>query len=267
MTAPKFRFKAECAYRKKRKTGLTADVIIFLCIGAAAGGFINGLAGFGTSLFALGWWLQVITPVQAVAIALTLSVASGIQGVFLVRRAIILPRLARFVLPALAGVPIGLSILHRIDAGTLKVAVAVLLLVYGAFLIIRRNLPALENPTPVADMGLGFTGGILGAVAGLSGALPTMWLSMRPWPKEETRAVLQPYNVIVLGVSALLLAFDGGFSGNTLLLIALALPVTMIAAQIGIAVFKRLTDAQFRRLLILMLQLSGLILLFREIVA
>ena len=243
---------------------MSAELVVFLLIGAAAGGFINGLAGFGTALFALGWWLQVMPPLQAVALVLVMSVCSGIQGVFVVRHAIQPKRLARFLVPALFGIPLGLQILHRVDADTLKMVVAVLLLTYGGYFAFRRDLPTLTQPTPIIDAVIGFLGGILGAIAGLSGALPTMWLSMRDWKKEQTRAVLQPYNVIVIAIAATLLAFTGAFTRETLILIALALPVTMIAAQVGIQTYKRLSDNQFRRLLIAMLLLSGIILLIRE---
>ena len=244
---------------------LTAEFVFYLLLGAAAGGFINGLAGFGTALFALGWWLQVMPPLQAVAVVLAMSVISGIQGVVVVRRAIQWPRLLRFLLPALIGIPIGLQILERINADHLKIVVAVFLLVYGGFFAFRRNLPSITRQTPVIDAGVGFVGGILGAIAGLSGALPTMWLSMRAWPKEQTRAVLQPYNVVVLGLSALVLVFTGAYNCDTLVTMAVALPATMIAAQVGLWTFKRLTDTQFRRLLVVMMLVSGIVLLAREI--
>lgn len=244
---------------------LSAEFIFYLLLGAAAGGFINGLAGFGTALFALGWWLQVMPPLQAVAVVLAMSVISGIQGVVVVRRAIQWPRLLRFLIPALIGIPIGLQILERINADHLKIVVAVFLLIYGGFFAFRRNLPSLTRPTPVVDASVGFVGGILGAIAGLSGALPTMWLSMRAWPKEQTRAVLQPYNVVVLGLSAIALAWSGAYGREALITMAVALPVTMIAAQIGLWTFKRLSDTQFRRLLVVMMLVSGIVLLAREI--
>lgn len=244
---------------------LPPEFLFYLFLGAAMGGFINGLAGFGTSLFALGWWLQVMPPLQAVAVVLAMSVISGIQGVVVVRRSIRWPRLLRFLLPALIGIPIGLQILERINADHLKIVVAVFLLVYGGFFAFRRNLPSLSRPTPIIDSGVGFAGGILGAIAGLSGALPTMWLSMRDWPKEQTRAVLQPFNVIVLGLSALALAWGGAYGRETLVTMAVALPLTMIAAQIGLWTFKRLSDSQFRRLLVVMMFLSGIVLLAREV--
>lgn len=244
---------------------MTAEFLFFVTAGAAAGGFVNGLAGFGTSLFALGWWLQVMPPVQAVAVVLVMSVVSGVQGVVLVRRSIQWPRLGRFLVPALVGIPIGLQILHRLDADFLKAVVALFLLAYGGFFTFRRELPAIARPTPLIDGGIGFAGGILGAVAGLSGALPTMWCSMRDWTKAECRAVLQPYNTTVLGIAALLLALDGAYDRATLWTVAIALPATMLAAQAGIRMFGRFTDAQFRRTLIALMFLSGILLTAKEI--
>jgi uncharacterized membrane protein YfcA len=244
---------------------MTLEFLAYLALGAACGGFINGLAGFGTALFALGWWLQVMPPVEAVSISLAMSVISGIQGVVLVWPSIDWARLARFILPALIGVPLGVQILSLIDPGPLKIAVAAFLVLYGGFFTFRRNLPNLTRRTPGTDMTVGFLGGVLGGAAGLSGALPTMWCTLRAWTKSQQRAVLQPFNVTILGLSAVILAVRGAYDGKTLVSIAIALPVTMLAAQLGITVFKRLRDDQFRKLLIGMLFVSGLVLAAREI--
>ncbi|TDT77032.1 hypothetical protein BDE40_0307 [Litoreibacter halocynthiae] len=246
---------------------MTLDFFVILALGAASGGFINGLAGFGTALFALGFWLQIMPPAQAVSVVVIMSVIAGLQGVWLVRASIMDQprRLARFALPALVGVPLGVAALSVLEPGILKLIIAGFLILYGGFFTLRSSLPKLERPTPAIDMLVGFAGGVLGGAASLSGALPTMWCAMRPWPKSETRAVLQPFNVIVLGVTALVFAINGTYTGQTLTYIAMALPVTMIFAQIGISVFKRLTDDQFRRLLIAMMLVSGLVLMVREV--
>lgn len=236
-------------------------------IGAAAGGFINGLAGFGTALFALGFWLQFLPPTRAVAMVLVLSAVTGLQGLWLVRRAIAdrPGRLARFLLPALAGIPLGIAVLTRIEPAQLKIVIGLFLILYGGYFSLRRNLPAFVRPTPVIDSMVGFAGGILGGAASLSGALPTMWCSLRPWPRAETRAVLQPFNVTVLALTAVILAFRGVYDSQTLTLLAIALPVSLISAQIGIAIFRRISDHMFRRLLIAMTFLSGSVIMLREV--
>jgi len=246
---------------------VTPDVMFYVAAGAAAGGLINGLAGFGTALFALGFLLTVMPPVQAVAVVVMISVISGMQGLWVVRHAIGQNprRLARFMGPSLVGIPLGVLTLSVLDAGTLKLVIAVFLLLYGGYFSLRGVLPKFERPTPYLDMVVGFLGGILGGAASLSGALPMMWCALRPWPKAETRAVLQPFNFVVLGLTAGLLALRGAYTRETLIYLALAVPVAVVAAQIGIAIFRRLPDAVFRRLLIVMTFVSGAVLLLREL--
>ena len=88
---------------------------------------------------------------------------------------------------------------------------------------------------------------------------------MRPWTKGETRAVLQPFNVVLLAIAAALFAWRGYYTRDTLVLMAIALPATLLSAQVGLAVFRRLNDDQFRRLLIWLLFLSGVLLAMREL--
>lgn len=243
---------------------MALETVLFIVIGAAFGGFVNGLAGFGTSLFALGWWLQVMEPVDAVAVSLLMSVASGLQGVVVVRRSIKWRRLARFLVPALIGLPMGIGLLNWIEAKLLTLIIALFLLLYGLSFSLRRGLPTLAGPTPWIDAAVGFVGGVLGAMAGLSGPIPTIWCSFRDWTKAERRALLQPYNVIILGFSAFLLALQGAYNQDVLFSVVVALPVTMLSAQFGIALFKRMNDAQFRRLLIFLMFVSGAFLLLRS---
>ena len=248
---------------------MPSEFFVYLILGAASGGLINGLAGFGTALFALGFWLQIMPPIQAVSIVVVMSVASGLQGVWMVRKSITNQpkRLARFLLPALPGIPIGVAVLSFVPVEALKITIAGFMLLYGGFFSFRSTLPKLERPTPIIDCIVGFLGGLLGGAASLSGALPTMWCAMRPWPKAETRAVLQPFNVAVLGLALIVFAIKGTYTWEVLKLIGVALPATLISAQIGIILFNRLTDDQFRRLIIVLMLLSGIILMLRELLA
>ena len=245
---------------------MTIEAVVFFVLGAAAGGFINGLSGTGTALFALGFYLVVLDPVRAVAIVALMSVLAGLQGLWIVRREILAHphRLLRFLIPGLLGVPIGLSLLDVIDASTLRLSIAVLLIVYGGYFGFRASLPAFSRRTPIVDAVIGFVGGVLGGTASVSGAIPAMWLSIRPWTKSETRAVLQPFNIAILSTTVCLLMFKGAFDRTALTALLITVPVGLIAAQIGIAVFRRLSDTGFRRLLILLTLLMGIGILISE---
>jgi uncharacterized membrane protein YfcA len=240
---------------------------IWLAAGSAAGGFINGLAGFGTALFALGFWLQIMPPTEAVSLIVIMSVVSGLQGVALVRKSIRENpiRLSRFVVPGVIGIPIGVKLLSIASPLTIKLTVATFLIAYGGFILLRRDLPRLPHPKPVIDCLVGFVGGILGGAASLSGVLPTIWCTLQPWTKSEQRAVMQPFNVLILGIAASAYAISGYYSSRNVPLILIALPITLISAQLGIWAFKRLSDDQFRRLLVSLMFLSGLIIVAKEV--
>ncbi len=246
---------------------MSFDTLLFLILGACAGGFINGLAGTGTALFALGFYLVVLEPVTAVAIVTLMSVLVGLQGLWIVRHAILArpDRLARFILPGLIGVPLGLLLLDVIDASTLRLGIAFFLILYGGYFGFRAALPAFQKPTPVIDVIVGFLGGVLGGTAGVSGALPSMWVSLRPWTKAEARAVMQPLNVTILSTTVALLAWRGAYDSTALTALAITVPTGLVAAQVGIMVFRRLSDTGFRRLLILLTLAMGVGILISEL--
>ncbi len=250
-----------------RRIRMSGETALFLICGAAAGGFINGLAGSGTALFALGFYLVVLEPITAVAIVALMSVIVGLQGLWVVRAAIFANpvRLSRFVVPGLLGVPIGLSLLEVINAGALRVGIAALLIIYGGYFGFRAALPAFTRLTPWLDSAVGFVGGILGGAAAVSGAIPAMWVSIRPWSKAETRAVLQPFNVAILSTTIALLLMKGAYDRTALNALFVTIPVGLVAGQIGIMVFRSLTDIGFRRILILLSLLLGLAILAGEL--
>jgi uncharacterized membrane protein YfcA len=109
-----------------------------------------------------------------------------------------------------------------------------------------------------ADAAVGFAGGILGGLAGLSGPLPTLWASIRGWTKDQRRGVFQIFNGTVLG-AALLLQIASGFVRTEVFWLALlALPGTLVGAWIGARVYQALSDRNFYDIVLGLLFLSGL---------
>lgn len=242
---------------------------LFLILGGLAGGFINGFAGTATALFSIGFFLAALAPAQAVAVSAILAVVSGLQGAWEVREEIVKhwKSIALLTLPGMLGVPIGISLLDHVDSSMLRLLVAGLLLVYGCYFGFRKALPSMQGEKPVANSFIGFVGGVLGGLASLSGALPSIWFSMFEWPRTKIRALLQSYNLILLAMTFLALAYTGAVGsqvGNALLIV---LPVGFLAALAGLALFRRVTDQQYRRLLVLLCLCLGLAIASREIVA
>jgi hypothetical protein len=116
-----------------------------------------------------------------------------------------------------------------------------------------------------ADAAVGLIGGVLGGMASLSGPAPAIWAQLRGFGKDEQRGVNQPYNMGVLFL-ALVSAGIAGFLDRTFLIwAAITVPTTLIGARIGLALYGRIDDAQFRRILLGLLCLSGLTLILTSL--
>ena len=246
---------------------MSVDVIMLIIAGALAGGFANGLAGFGTGLFALGWWLAAMPPLDAVVTVVIMSLVGGLQGLYAVRNAIDKVDQLRFLLPASIGIITGYLVLDAVNVTMLKFLVASLLILFGGFFTFRKTLPKLTKRYLAADMLVGFVGGLFGMVAGMSGAILTMGCSLYDWSKARRRALVQPFNMIVLGTVLVLMAWRGLIGQHIWLVVAVAFPFSIIGTQTGIFVFRRLNDQQFQRLLIWLILASGLVLAGRELTA
>ena len=103
-------------------------------------------------------------------------------------------------------------------------------------------------------------------MAGMSGAILTMGCSLYDWSKARRRALVQPFNMIVLGAVLAMMIWGGVISSHIWLFVLVAFPFSVLGTQIGIFVFRRLNDQQFQRLLIWLILMSGLVIGGRELV-
>jgi uncharacterized membrane protein YfcA len=229
-----------------------------LLLGALAGGFVSGLAGFGTALMALGIWLYVLPPSITVTLVLICSIVAQTSTLPAIWRHIDFRLVWPFLLGGLAGVPLGTGLVAHADPRAFKLSVGVLLLVFPTALYLNRRPIAVSFGGRAADAAIGFAGGILGGLAGLSGPLPTLWASVRGWGKEERRGIFQTYNWTVLS-SALCLQVGTGFVNSEVLWLALfALPGTLFGAWCGTRTYHALSDRSFRDVVLGLLFLSGM---------
>jgi uncharacterized membrane protein YfcA len=241
---------------------MAVDDALLVVLGAFAGGFVTGLAGFGTGLIALGFWLHAIEPPAAASLVIVCSVVSQTQTIFRIRHAIVPARIWPFLVFGLAGVPVGARLVTQVDPGAFKLAVGLLLLAFSAVMTLGKARPRVSWGGRPADGAVGFMGGILGGLAGLSGPLPTMWATLRGWGKDEKRGVFQTFNLVVLGAALIAHALSGLLTPQVGWLVALALPGTLSGSWLGERAYRRLSDQRFHEVVLCALGLSGLALIW-----
>jgi uncharacterized membrane protein YfcA len=244
---------------------LEASTYAVLLFGALAGGFVTGLAGFGTALMALGIWLYILPPALAVPLVLICSVSSQISTLPAMWRQLDFKLAWPFVAGGLAGMPIGALLVARADPQNFKLSVGAMLLVFPAALFFIRKPMAFQFGGKPADAAVGFAGGILGGLAGLSGPLPTLWASVRGWSKDQRRGVFQIFNGTVLGAALLLQIASGFVKPEVFWLALLAMPGTLIGARIGMRTYQALSDRNFYDVVLALLFMSGLVLVWSTI--
>jgi uncharacterized membrane protein YfcA len=234
-----------------------ADQAIIIVLGALAGGLVSGLAGFGTGITAMGIWLYAVSPSVAASLVVVCSVASQVQTLPTIWHAIEGKRVLAFIVPGLIGVPFGTVLLSYLDARVLKIGIGALLLTFSIHMLLCRARSGSDWGGRFADGSIGFCGGVLGGLAGLSGPLPTMWAVVRGWTKAESRSVFQAFNLSILSAALLAHAISGYLNAQVGRAIVVALPGTIAGAWIGARAYQRLHDRRFQDIILALLCVSG----------
>jgi uncharacterized protein len=236
-------------------------MVLGLFLGAAfLGGMASGLAGFAMAFVVSGIWLHIITPIQTTTLIVGYGLWTQGYGVWKLRRALSWRKIAPFILGGVIGVPIGTMLLTSIDPAYLRSGVGVLLVLYGAYGLARPALAPVRAGVP-ADIGIGFLNGLFAGLTGLPGFVVTIWCQLRGWPKDVQRTVFQPVMLAAIVMSAVSLSIAGTVTAETVRLYLLGLPVLLAGLWVGFELYGKLDDAAFRKVILLLLLVSGLALI------
>jgi uncharacterized membrane protein YfcA len=232
------------------------NLALFLAA-AFFGGLTSGLSGFAMGLVVSGVWLHIIAPDQNALLIVLCGLVTQGSGIWRVRRAINWRTVSPFIVGGALGVPAGTALLTTVDQHTLRLTMGILLVIFSLYSLIRPALKPVQGGVP-SDFGVGIANGLIGGLTGLGGIAVTIWCQLRGGPKDAQRAIFQPVIFLTFLMSAISLAVAGAFSIGTLKLYALALPALIAGIWLGIKLYGKLDDATFRKIILVLLLLSGL---------
>jgi uncharacterized membrane protein YfcA len=241
--------------------GIAIELPLFL-LATFAGAFVAGLSGFAFGLVAASLWLYVLTPVQSASLIVGFGLLVQGYSVWKLRAAIDWRRLWPFLIGAVVGVPVGVSLLTWADPKSVRIAVGAILIAYSLYAFLRPQLKVAAIVPPAADIAVGFVNGLLGGLTGLAGIVITIWCNLRGLPKDLQRATFQPVAVVVFVMAALMLGARGSLTLETAKLFALGLPFLFAGTWLGLKLFGRIDEATFRKIVLALLFVSGVALLF-----
>jgi uncharacterized protein len=239
--------------------GSPFELPIFL-LATFAGALVAGLSGFAFGLVAASIWLYLLTPLQTATLIIAFGLIVQGYSVWKLRRALDWKKLWPFVAGAALGVPVGVGILTWANPAHVRAGVGVFLVLYSFYALFRPTITPVKAGG-VADAGVGFLNGVLGGITGLAGILVTIWCGLRGWPKDVQRTVFQPVAVATFLMSALWIGARGAITADIGKLFLIGLPALFAGTWLGLKLFGRLDEAAFRKVVLVLLLASGVVLI------
>jgi uncharacterized membrane protein YfcA len=221
------------------------------------GGMTTGIAGFAMGLVVSGIWLHILTPIQTAALIVGYALLAQTYSIWKLRQAMSWRNVAPFIIGGAVGVPIGALLLTYINPAHLRIGVGVLLVLYSIYSLAKPALKPVQGGVP-ADLGIGFFNGLLGGLTGLGGIIVTVWVQLRGWPKDVQRTVFQPVILAAQAMTAISLVFAGAYTAETIKLYLYGLPALAAGIWIGLKLYGKLDEAGFRKVILVLLLVSGL---------
>jgi uncharacterized membrane protein YfcA len=136
-----------------------------------------------------------------------------------------------------------------------------LLVLFSLWNFFRPSNASMARAGVVADSAVGVINGVIGGATGLAGLAAVIWCNVRGWPPAEQRAVISPSAIVVFATTGLWLGGTGMIGRDTIGLFLIGLLPLALGTWAGLKLFGKLDDAMFRRIVLVLLLVSGVSLL------
>jgi hypothetical protein len=100
----------------------------------------------------------------------------------------------------------------------------------------------------------------MGGLGGLTGPAPVLWAALKGWDRDTQRSVIQGFNLSMHLLTMAVYLVSGTITTEALSLFPLVIVAVLGPTLIGLRLYRRVSDQGFRRVLLSLLSLSGLIL-------
>ena len=240
---------------------MDGSILALFVLSTFVGGIVSGLAGFAMGLVVSGVWLHILTPAQTAALIVGYGILVQTYSIWKIRHALSVRTLAPFIGGGVFGVPLGAMLLGYIRPDHVRDGVGILLIAYSSYFLIRPHVHNLTRSL-AADISVGFVNGILGGMTGLAGPIITVWCQLRGLRRDEQRAVFQPVILASFVLTAISLTVNGTVTLDLMRIYLYGLPALGAGLWLGLKLYGRLDEQTFRKVVLVLLMLSGLVLVF-----
>ncbi|MCG8356426.1 MAG: sulfite exporter TauE/SafE family protein [Kiloniellales bacterium] len=244
---------------------MTAFALHAAVLGAA---LIQAATGIGFGVIAGPVILLTLNSGVAVQVTILLSLLIAVILAPSLYRQVDWRFLRRLLIGSLFGLPLGLLVFVLIDVDWLKLlaGIAVLLMAVSASGLMAARRSDGEAPARRwGDLGVGLVSGAMSSSLAMPGPVAAARMSALDQSKQCIRATILVLFVFSYGAAIALQASLIEVSGETLSLAATLAPATLVGLLLGRWALAWISEAMFRRLLLLVLVATSASLLFNAI--
>lgn len=205
-------------------------------------------------------WAWLLEPRLAASLAVFGALIGQLIAAFSLRRRWDWRALLPFLAGGLAGLPLGLWLLPRLDVPLFKFLLGAMLVIVCPLMFFAHRLPHVRGGS-MGDAVAGGAGGVMSGLGGFSGVAPTLWCTVRGFEKDKQRAVIQNFNLSIQVVTFASYVGTGIITADMLPLFAIAAPAILVPSLLGARLYLGISEQGFRKVVLGLLSLTGVALL------
>lgn len=238
-------------------TGVQDLVVVSLIL--FGGTLIRSTFGFGDALFAMPLMSLVIGLSTATPVMGLVSLMIAVVALIPSRRHLDMAAVKRLLIGSMAGIPVGVLLLKRVDEQLLRTGLGGFVVVFGLYMLGSPRMPELRDHRWAFPFG--FLSGCLGGAYNIGGPAIVLYGAMRRWPPARFRATLHGGFLPASIVIALMQGLGGLWTGRVWTLFGFSLPSLGAAMLLGEKLARRTDADRFERYLSIVLVALGLLLI------
>lgn len=232
-----------------------------LAMGAAVAGLVQGISGFAFALVATSIWVWSLDPLLAAPMAVFGGWFGQCISAIRVRRGFNWRLLWPLLLGSAIGIPLGTRLLGLLDPNRFKLVFGALLVVCCSAMLATSKLPKLTRGGKSADAFVGLLGGGMASLTGSAGLAPALWATLRNYDKDEHRALMQNFNLIVLSATVATHVYSGRLRAAMWPQLAVVAGMLFLPAIWGSKIYVGMSAQAFRNTVLGLLVLAGVAML------
>ena len=237
------------------------DNLLYFIILALLAEILGTIGGFGSSVFFIPIASLFFDFHSVLGITGVFHITSNITKIGFFHKGFDKKLILYLGTPALVFVVIGALLSNKIPVQILEICLSVFLIAMSVLFFIFRNYKL--KPTRTNSVLGGIASGLLAGIIGTGGAIRGLTLAAFNLPIQTFIATSAVIDLAIDSSRTLVYGLNGYIHSDDLYLIPILFVVSLIGTFIGKLILEKISEQQFKKMVLLLIFLTGLTTLFK----